>query len=215
MFSSLPIVATLIIVSNLIFSFKGFKNDIFFNKYRFEVKKIKEGDLYRLISSGFLHVNTTHLLFNMVTFYFFVNIVIYELGSTLFLLLYFVSLFAGNFFAYKFHYNQPDYIAVGASGAVTGVLFSSLLLYPEIELFIFFIPIPIPGYIFGIGYIIYTLYGMKTQNDNIGHTAHFGGAIGGIVMTILFDFGVVFSSQLMLGVLLIVILFAGLLLYRK
>ena len=56
---------------------------------------------------------------------------------------------------------------------------------------------------------------MKTQNDNIGHTAHFGGAIGGIVMTILFDFGVVFSSQLMLGVLLIVILFAGLLLYRK
>lgn len=215
MFSSLPIVATLIIVSNLIFSFKGFKNDIFFNKYRFEVKKIKEGDLYRLISSGFLHVNTTHLLFNMVTFYFFVNIVIYELGSTLFLLLYFVSLFAGNFFAYKFHYNQPDYIAVGASGAVTGVLFSSLLLYPEIELFIFFIPIPIPGYIFGIGYIIYTLYGMKTQNDNIGHTAHFGGAIGGIAMTILFDFGVVFSSQLMLGVLLIVILFAGLLLYRK
>ena len=215
MFSSLPIVATLIIISNLIFSFKGFKNDIFFNKYRFEVKKIKEGDLYRLISSGFLHVNTTHLLFNMVTFYFFVNIVIYELGSTLFLLLYFVSLFAGNFFAYKFHYNQPDYIAVGASGAVTGVLFSSLLLYPEIELFIFFIPIPIPGYIFGIGYIIYTLYGMKTQNDNIGHTAHFGGAIGGIVTTILFDFGVVFSSQLMLGVLLIVILFAGLLLYRK
>lgn len=215
MFSSLPIVATLIIASNLIFSFKGFKNDIFFNKYRFEVKKIKEGDLYRLISSGFLHVNTTHLLFNMVTFYFFVNIVIYELGSTLFLLLYFVSLFAGNFFAYKFHYNQPDYIAVGASGAVTGVLFSSLLLYPEIELFIFFIPIPIPGYIFGIGYIIYTLYGMKTQNDNIGHTAHFGGAIGGIVTTILFDFSVVFSSQLMLSVLLIVILFAGLLLYRK
>ena len=215
MFSSLPIVATLINASKLIFSFKGFKNDIFFNKYRFEVKKIKEGDLYRLISSGFLHVNTTHLLFNMVTFYFFVNIVIYELGSTLFILLYFVSLFAGNFFAYKFHYNQPDYIAVGASGAVTGVLFSSLLLYPEIELFIFFIPIPIPGYIFGIGYIIYTLYGMKTQNDNIGHTAHFGGAIGGIVTTILFDFSVVFSSQLMLSVLLIVILFAGLLLYRK
>ena len=195
MFSSLPIVATLIIISNLIFSFKGFKNDIFFNKYRFEVKKIKEGELYRLISAGFLHVNTTHLLFNMLTFYFFVNIVIYELGSTLFLMLYFVSLFGGNIFAYKFHYNQPDYIAVGASGAVTGVLFSSLLLYPEIELFIFFIPIPIPGYIFGIGYIIYTLYGMKTQNDNIGHTAHFGGAIGGIVTTILFDFGVVFTLE--------------------
>ena len=67
MFSSLPIVAILIIVSNLIFSFTGFKNDLFFNKYRFEVRKIKEGDLYRLISAGFLHVNTTHLLFNMVT----------------------------------------------------------------------------------------------------------------------------------------------------
>ena len=78
---------------------------------------------------------------------------------------------------------------------------------------IFFIPIPIPGYLFGIGYMTYTLYGMKTQNDNIGHTAHFGGAIGGILTTIFFNYQVIFTSQLMLGVLSIITIFAGCLLY--
>ena len=78
---------------------------------------------------------------------------------------------------------------------------------------IFFIPIPIPGYLFGIGYMTYTLYGMKTQNDNIGHTAHFGGAIGGILATIFFNYQVIFTSQLMLGVLSIITIFAGCLLY--
>jgi membrane associated rhomboid family serine protease len=80
---------------------------------------------------------------------------------------------------------------------------------------LFFIPLPIPGYIFGIGYMIYTLYGMQAQNDNIGHTAHFGGAIGGIVMTILFEFEVIYTSQLMLGILSVTTLLAGVLLYRQ
>ena len=78
---------------------------------------------------------------------------------------------------------------------------------------IFFIPIPIPGYLFGIGYMTYTLYVMKTQNDNIGHTAHFGGAVGGILVTIFFNYQVIFTSQLMLGVLSIITIFAGCLLY--
>ena len=98
---------------------------------------------------------------------------------------------------------------------MTGVLFSSLLLYPSIELMLFFIPIPIPGYVFGVGYILYTLYGMKAQNDNIGHTAHFGGAIGGILVTILFNFEVIYNSQLMLGVLSITTFFAGYILSRS
>jgi len=80
---------------------------------------------------------------------------------------------------------------------------------------LFFIPIPIPGYLFGIGYMIYTLYGMKAQNDQIGHTAHFGGAIGGILITILFVPQVVFSSQLMLVILSITTLIAGTLIYHN
>jgi membrane associated rhomboid family serine protease len=151
----------------------------------------------------------------MFTFYFFVNIVVGGLGDFAFLALYFGSLLGGNVFAYVFHYNDPYYSAVGASGAVTGVLFSALLLYPSIELMLFFIPIPIPGYLFGIGYMIYTLYGMKTQKDQIGHTAHFGGAIGGILITMVFVPEVIYSSQLMLGILSVTTLIAGLLIYRN
>ncbi len=215
MLQSLPIIGILIIGLNVVFSFIGFKNDAFFEKYRFHIGSIKAGDYFRLLSSGFLHVNTTHLLFNMFTFYFFVNIVVGILGTTSFSVLFLGSLLAGNLFGYYFHFKEDYYSAVGASGAVTGVLFSALLLYPEIELMLFLIPIPIPGYLFGIGYLLYTLYGMKAQNDTIGHTAHFGGAIGGIVITILVRPEVVFRSVFMLSILSFAVIIAGVLLYRQ
>jgi membrane associated rhomboid family serine protease len=83
-----------------------------------------------------------------------------------------------------FHKNDFHYRAVGASGAVTGIIYSSILLYPEMNLYLFF-AIPIKGYVFGIGYLLYSIYGMKAKNDNIGHTAHFGGAIGGYLFTLI------------------------------
>ena len=215
MFQSLPLVGLLILGLNIIISLIGFKNDTFFTKYRFHIGSIRAGEYLRLLSSGFLHVNTTHLIFNMVTFYFFVNIVVGALGTTPFVLLYLGSLLAGNFFGYYFHYKDPNYSAVGASGAVTGVLFSALLLYPDIELMLFFIPIPIPGYLFGIGYILYTLYGMKSQSDTIGHSAHFGGALGGILITLLYLPEVIYTSILMLGILSLAVISAGILLFRN
>ena len=215
MLQQLPAVGILLIAANVMASMKGFKDDLFFDRFKFQIESIKNGEYRRFIGAGFLHVNTTHLLFNMITFYFFVSIVVDAIGSFSLLLLYFISLLMGNLFAYLFHYKQPYYTAVGASGAVTGVLFSALLLYPNLELMLFFIPIPIPGYLFGIGYLLYTLYGMKAQNDSIGHTAHFGGAVGGILVTLFFDFEVVFNSQLMLGVLTLTVLIAGFFLYRN
>jgi len=215
MLQNIPPVGIFIIGLNILFSLIGFKNDIFFQKYRFHIGSIKAGDYYRLLSSGFLHVNTTHILFNMFTFYFFVNIVEGILGTNSFLLLFVGSLLAGNLFGYYFHYKDNYYSAVGASGAVTGVLFSALLLYPEIELMLFLIPIPIPGYLFGIVYLLYTLYGMKTQNDNIGHTAHFGGAIGGIVITLFLMPNVIHKSIFMLSILIFTLVISGILLYRK
>ena len=215
MLQNIPPVGIFIIGLNILFSLIGFKNDIFFQKYRFHIGSIKAGDYYRLLSSGFLHVNTTHILFNMFTFYFFVNIVVGILGTNSFLLLFIGSLLAGNLFGYYFHYKDNYYSAVGASGAVTGVLFSALLLYPEIELMLFLIPIPIPGYLFGIVYLLYTLYGMKTQNDNIGHTAHFGGAIGGILITLFLMPNVIYKSIFMLSILSFALIISGILLYRK
>jgi membrane associated rhomboid family serine protease len=215
MLQSLPLIGILIIGLNVAFTFIGFKNDAFFEQYRFHIASIKRGQYYRLLSSGFLHVNTTHLLFNMFTFYFFVDIVVGIIGTTAFLALFLGSLLAGNFFGYYFHFKDDYYSAVGASGAVTGILFSALLLYPDIELMLFLIPIPIPGYLFGIGYLLYTLYGMKAQNDTIGHTAHFGGAVGGILITLVVMPEVVYSSVFMLSILSLAVVVAGILLYKQ
>lgn len=169
---------------NAVVSFKGFKDSQFFRKYEFHIGSIRSGEQIRMITSGFLHGDIMHLAFNMLTLYFFAPIVIEMFGNLNFLYIYFVSLIAGSLLTMFFHKDDYNYRAVGASGAVTGIIYSSILLYPEMTLGLFFI-IPIPGYIFGIGYLLYSIYGMKAKNDNIGHTAHFGGAIGGYLFTLL------------------------------
>jgi membrane associated rhomboid family serine protease len=165
-------------------SFKGFNDFQFFNKYKFEVSSIKAGDKIRILSSGFLHVDTTHLFVNMLTLYFFASSVTSFLGTTGFLLVYFGSLIIGNLLSLYFHKNDFTYTAVGASGAVVGVLYAAILLQPDMMLGLFFI-IPVPAYIFGIGYLFYSIWAMKARRDNIGHDAHFGGAMGGYFITLL------------------------------
>ncbi|MDG1309628.1 MAG: rhomboid family intramembrane serine protease [Flavobacteriaceae bacterium] len=177
---------TLIIIAlNVICSFKGFKDRSFFETYKFNVGGIKRGEKLRMLVSGFLHVDLQHLLFNMITLYFFADQVIYKVGSFYFFLIYFGSLIFGNLLSYYFHKNESYYSAVGASGAVTGILYAAILLFPGMELYLYFIPIPIPSYIVGVGYMMYSIYGMKSRVGNIGHDAHFGGAIGGYVLTLL------------------------------
>ena len=177
---------TLIIIAiNVITSFKGFKDRLFFEQYKFNVGGVKRGEKLRLLISGFLHVDLQHLLFNMFTLYFFADIVLASVGPLNFFLIYFGSLICGNFLTYYFHQKESLYSAVGASGAVTGILYSAILLYPGMKLYLYFIPIPIPSYIVGVGYMLYSIYGMKSRTGNIGHDAHFGGAIGGYVLTLL------------------------------
>lgn len=177
---------TLIIIAlNVLCSFKGFKDRSFFETYKFNVGGIKRGEKLRTLVSGFLHVDLQHLLFNMITLYFFADQVIYRVGSFYFFLIYFGSLIFGNLLSYYFHKNESYYSAVGASGAVTGILYAAILLFPGMELYLYFIPIPIPSYIVGVGYMLYSIYGMKSRVGNIGHDAHFGGAIGGYVLTLL------------------------------
>ena len=173
-----------IIVANILFSYKGFNDLFFFRKYEFHIGSIRSGEQIRMLSSGFLHANWGHLFFNMFTLYMFAPVVISYLGGFMFVLIYAVSLVCGSLLTLVFHNNDYNYRAIGASGAVTGILYSAILLEPEMSLYLFFIPIPIPAYVFGIGYLLYSIYGMKAQNDNIGHTAHFGGAVGGYLFTI-------------------------------
>jgi len=91
----------------------------------------------------------------------------------------------GNLLSLYLHKEEFWYSAIGASGAVTGILYAAILLDPKMSLYMFFIPIPIPGYIFGVGYLLYSIYGMKNRIGNIGHDAHFGGAVGGYLVTLL------------------------------
>jgi len=175
-----------IIVANILMSYKGFNDLSFFRKYEFHVGSIRAGEQIRMFSSGFLHADFPHLIFNMLTLYFFAPVVIEYLGDFSFALIYVGSLIFGSLLTMLLHKNDYSYRAVGASGAVTGVLYSAILLQPDMMLGLFFI-IPIPAYLFGILYLMYSIYGMKAKNDNIGHTAHFGGAIGGYVITLVKD----------------------------
>ncbi len=194
-----------IIVINALVSFKGFNDSNFFERYKFGIAPIQAGQKDRMVTSGFLHVDITHLLFNMLTLYFFASVVIRGFGPVKFLIIYFISLLAGSLLALFFHKDEPYYSAVGASGAVTGILYSAILLQPDMQLLLYF-AIPIPAYVLGIGYLLYSIYGMKKRSDNIGHTAHFGGAVGGYAATLLFDSSLIFTSTLMVVLLAIPII---------
>ncbi len=173
-----------IIIANVLFSFKGFQDLAFFRKYEFHIGSIRAGDQIRMFSSAFLHADIVHLFFNMLTLFFFAPVVIGYMGTFTFLTIYIGSLIFGNLLTLYMHKNDYSYRAIGASGAVTGVLYAAILLQPDSNIYMMFIPIGIPAYIFGIIYLLYSIYGMKAKNDNIGHTAHFGGAIGGYLITL-------------------------------
>jgi membrane associated rhomboid family serine protease len=198
-----------IIVVNVLFSMKGFNDFSFFEKFKFQIGGIGRGEKIRMLSSGFLHANPPHLFFNMFTLYFFADAVIYQLGPLRFVIIYLGSLILGNVLSYFFHKDEYHYSAVGASGAVSGILYAAILLQPGMSLYMFFIPIPIPAYIFGIGYLLYSIYGMRTRKDNIGHDAHFGGAIGGYIITLAMV-PILFQTNMLMVILLaipIIILF--------
>ncbi|MDW8851039.1 rhomboid family intramembrane serine protease [Flavobacterium sp. MMLR14_040] len=197
-----------IIVANVLISWKGFEDYSFMRKYEFHVGSIRSGEQIRMLSSGFLHADIMHLLFNMLTLWFFAPVVLGWLGNFSFALVYFGSLIFGSLLTMVFHKNDYSYRAVGASGAVTGVLYSAILLQPDMMLGIFFV-IPIPAYLFGILYLLYSIYGMRAKNDNIGHTAHFGGAVGGYLITLIKEPSLLTDHTLMVILLAIpiVILF--------
>lgn len=194
--------ATLVIIAaNVLISLKGFNDFSFFEKYKFNIAGIRRGEQIRMFSSGFLHVDFSHLLFNMLTLYFFANVVIYNVGVTKFVLIYLLSLLVGNLLSFLMHKEEFHYSAVGASGAVMGILYAAILFEPNMGLYLFFIPIAIPAWLFGILYLAYSIYGMKKRLGNIGHDAHIGGAIAGYVLTLGFQPSI-FQTDLWLVILL-------------
>ncbi len=179
-----------IIVITCVFSYYAEENSDFKRKYLFNpylVQKYKQ--FYRLFTSGLVHGDYMHLAFNMLALYSFGNALErifsllfgFELGTGLYLLLYISALAVSdlpNLYRYK---NNPMYNSLGASGAVSAIVFAVILFAPLMGVGIIFLPISAPGFIFGILYLLYTSYMARNGNDNIGHEAHFWGAIYGML----------------------------------
>lgn len=201
----MALITILIIAITVIFSYSAFSNYNLFERYKFQPQAILQGKQYdRLLTSGFLHVDMTHLLFNMLTLYFFANAVIVffakELGtipngSVAFAVLYLAAIVGGNLLALIFQKNNYRYSAVGASGGVSGILFATIIIYPDLELYLFFM-LPIKAWVFAILYLAYSVYGVKRQLGNIGHEAHLGGAIVGLIAPLIFRPELITQSQI-------------------
>ena len=192
-----------IIIVNIFISYKGIQDRLFLDRYKFQVGPILAGQKIRMLSSAFLHADYMHLGFNMYALYMFSDSVLFSLGALNYLIVYFSSLFIGNLFSLFYHKSEPYYSAVGASGAVSGVVYSAIILNPEMSLILFPIPIPLPGYVFGVGYLLYSMYAMKKQIGNIGHSAHLGGAIGGFLITVIIYPEILVQNTLIVGLLAI------------
>lgn len=179
-------VILLLIIANVLVSYKGFNDYGFFDKYKFQIGRIQAGEKLRMITSGFLHVDWLHLILNMYALYLFGGLVFLHFSTVHFLAIYLAGLLGGSMYSFIQHKKEYYYSAVGASGAVSGIMFAAVMLYPDKTYsFIFFPFFDFPAYLLGIGYLIYSIYGMKKNIGNIGHSAHLGGAIGGYVLTLI------------------------------
>ena len=145
---------------------------------------VREREWSRWLTAGFVHVGFAHLLFNMVTLFYFGPYIETALGPARFVAIYIGSELAANALTYWKYRDNPQYSAVGASGAISGVLFSFCLFEPFAMLGVMFI-IPMPAILFAVLYVVLSIYASKREMGRIAHEAHLGGALGGLVLTVL------------------------------
>ncbi len=149
---------------------------------------LKERDYSTLITSGFIHGDFGHLLFNSLTLFFFGPNLEATIGTERFIALYFVGLLISSLGTVYKQRNNPDYAALGASGAILAVLFAYIVYYPTQMLYLYF-AVPIPAVLFAFGYLAYSYWASKNRRDNINHDAHLDGAITGLVFVAVTDPG--------------------------
>jgi membrane associated rhomboid family serine protease len=185
-------VTLIIIVVTALVSLLAFNKHEMFRRLAFNAYDIKHfKNSYRFLSYALIHADWVHLLVNMMVLYSFGRIVeqYYEILFGLKGILYFILLYVGGTAlstlpSYGKHKDDYTYTAVGASGAVSAVVFASILFDPLSKIYIFLIPIGIPAIVFGVLYLVYSAYMGKKNIDNVGHDAHFWGAVFGFVFTI-------------------------------
>lgn len=190
-------VTIIIVVATCIVSFLAFSNQRLVNDLIFyPIAVAEQKQWYRFFSCGLIHADISHLAFNMISFYMFgpsvertfTEIFGKEVGFILYALLYISALLASLIPTYSQHKHNYGYRSLGASGAVSAVVFASIFLSPDSKVGIIFIPIAFPGYIFGPIYLIATVYMSKRGGDNINHSAHLWGSLYGVAYVIVTTF---------------------------
>jgi membrane associated rhomboid family serine protease len=180
-----PVILTLICVVSLIglYAAPQLIARAVFRPYWF----LRRHEYATVITSGFVHADLGHLIFNAITFYSFAFALERHIGTASFLALYFAGLALGNLGTYFKHRADPNYGTLGASGAILAVLFASIVYFPNQRLFIIPIPVPIPAPLFALGYLAYSYYSARQSRGKINHDAHIGGALTGLVFVALTD----------------------------
>ena len=188
---------TWILIITILTSIYAWNNPSIYQKCIFTPYRIKHNNEYwRFITSGFVHLNYLHLFFNMFALFFFGQHVAYYFGANgdlLMVLMYLLGIIVADIPTYRKYQNVPNYNALGASGGVAAVVFSSIMFDPLNPIYIMFIPIGIPGFVLGALYLIYSYYQGKRMSDSINHDAHLFGALFGLVFTVALRPGVLVS----------------------
>lgn len=190
-----------IILITVVISLIAFSNQKVMNRLLFWPPALSRGEYDRFISHGFIHADGAHLLFNMITLFFFGSVIesfyrqyFFDMGFVLF---YLGGLIAAIIPSYLKHKHDTHWASLGASGAVSAVLFAYILFEPWKLIFVFFIPVP--AIIFAVLYVAYSIWSDKRGNSNINHSAHLWGAAYGVIMTIILEPKLIphFLSQLL------------------
>lgn len=184
-------VSIIIIIATCLVSFPAFQNAEIFYRLCFQPYKIwHDKEWYRMFTGALLHADFTHLLFNMMSLFFFGPMVesyfSYYIGNPIitYLCFYILAAVVAHLPDLFMHKDNYSYRGVGASGAVSAVIFAAILFEPLNTLYIQFF-IPLPAVVFGVGYLIYSVYMSRRMGDNIAHLAHFGGAVFGFIVPII------------------------------
>jgi membrane associated rhomboid family serine protease len=196
-------VASFIFIITVITSLMAFSNEELYGKLMMHPYSVsRKQHVYTLITSGLIHKDWMHLIFNMLSYYFFAFELEKVIGHWQFGLLYVASLILSDLPSVAKHKDEYWYHSLGASGAVSAVIFSFILYYPMVSMYIIPIPFPIKSIVFGVLYLIYCNYASKYSRDNINHDAHLFGALSGLFITIVLNHHVLntFMMQLTGGV---------------
>lgn len=190
-FYDTPFTLFLLLINVLVSGYALFQDQSLLSKLAFKPKEVlKGGEWYRMITGGFVHGSLGHLAFNMLTLFFFGPVLEARLGSVAFLLVYVGAELAAHGLTLWFHRDTPGYAAVGASGAIAGIVFSFCLFRPFQNIYLFF-AIGIPAWLFALGFVVFSIMAMRKRETGamggIAHEAHLGGAIGGLIFTILLE----------------------------